>query len=48
MMETTQVPATRPAAARAAPSLRHLPVSLFGSVMSVAGLALAWRLAGKS
>ena len=29
------------------PSARHLPVSLFGSVMSVAGLALAWRLASK-
>lgn len=31
----------------ALPSTRHLPVSLFGSVMSVAGLALAWRLASK-
>jgi tellurite resistance protein len=31
----------------ALPSARHLPVSLFGSVMSVAGLALAWRLASK-
>jgi tellurite resistance protein len=29
------------------PSARYLPVSLFGSVMSVAGLALAWRLASK-
>ena len=33
---------------RALPSSRYLPVSLFGSVMSVAGLALAWRLASKS
>lgn len=33
---------------RAMPSLRHLPVSLFGAVMSVAGLALAWRLASKT
>jgi tellurite resistance protein len=29
------------------PSTRNLPVNLFGSVMSVAGLALAWRLASK-
>jgi tellurite resistance protein len=34
-------------AARALPSARYMPVSLFGSVMSVSGLALAWRLAGK-
>lgn len=34
--------------ARALPSTRFLPVSLFGSVMSVAGLALAWRLASKT
>lgn len=33
---------------RALPSVRHLPVSLFGAVMSVAGLALAWRLASKT
>lgn len=33
---------------RVTPSIRHLPVSLFGSVMSVAGLALAWRQAGKA
>jgi tellurite resistance protein len=26
-------------------SLRHLPVNLFGSVMGLSGLALAWRLA---
>jgi len=46
MMESAQLhPA---AAARAMPSLRYLPVSLFGSVMSVAGLALAWRLASKT
>ncbi|MES2162941.1 MAG: SLAC1 anion channel family protein [Pseudomonadota bacterium] len=44
-METAQL---RPAAARATPSVRYLPVSLFGSVMSVAGLALAWRLASKT
>lgn len=31
----------------ALPSTRNLPVNLFGSVMSVAGLALAWRLASK-
>lgn len=30
------------------PSIKNLPVSLFGSVMSIAGLSLAWRLAGKS
>jgi len=29
-------------------SVRHLPISLFGAVMSVAGLAIAWRLAGKA
>jgi len=29
-------------------SVRHLPISLFGSVMSIAGLALAWRLASKA
>jgi tellurite resistance protein len=34
--------------ARTSPSVRYLPISLFGSVMSVAGLALAWRLAGKT
>jgi tellurite resistance protein len=34
--------------ARALPSVRYLPISLFGSVMSVAGLALAWRLASKT
>lgn len=45
-MESAQ---TSPAAAaRATPSLRYLPVSLFGSVMSMAGLALAWRLASKT
>ena len=30
---------------RAATSIRNLPVSLFGSVMGIAGLALAWRTA---
>jgi tellurite resistance protein len=34
--------------ARPLPSIQYLPVSLFGSVMSVAGLALAWRLAGRT
>jgi tellurite resistance protein len=34
--------------APALPSIRYLPVSLFGAVMSVAGLALAWRLASVS
>lgn len=34
--------------ARATPSLQYLPVSLFGSVMSIAGLALAWRQAAKA
>lgn len=29
-------------------SVRHLPVNLFGAVMSLAGLAMAWRLAGRS
>ncbi|MEO7578618.1 MAG: C4-dicarboxylate ABC transporter [Massilia sp.] len=38
----------RPPAPRAAPSVRHLPIGLFGAVMSVAGLALAWRLASKA
>ncbi|WP_373989570.1 C4-dicarboxylate ABC transporter [Duganella sp. BuS-21] len=42
------VPLGAAPAARARPSLRYLPVSLFGSVMSVAGLALAWRLAAAS
>lgn len=35
-------------APRARPSVRHLPIGLFGAVMSVAGLALAWRLASKA
>ncbi|VVE42920.1 C4-dicarboxylate ABC transporter [Pandoraea capi] len=30
-----------------AQSVRHLPVGLFGSVMSIAGLSLAWRIASK-
>lgn len=34
--------------ARALPSVRYLPVGLFGAVMSVAGLSLAWRLASKA
>lgn len=32
----------------ALPSIQYLPVSLFGAVMSIAGLALAWRLASKT
>jgi tellurite resistance protein len=35
-------------AAPALPSVQFLPVSLFASVMSIAGLALAWRLASKA
>lgn len=45
-MESAQLHPAVPA--RAMPSVRYLPVSLFGSVMSVAGLALAWRLASKT
>lgn len=45
-METALPPPPPSAAARRLPSVRQLPVSLFGSVMSMAGLALAWRLAG--
>ncbi|MYM69660.1 C4-dicarboxylate ABC transporter [Pseudoduganella sp. FT55W] len=44
-MESASTSAALPA--RALPSARYMPVSLFGSVMSVAGLALAWRLASK-
>jgi tellurite resistance protein len=33
--------------ARAFPPIRHLPIGLFASVMSLSGLALAWRLATK-
>lgn len=43
-MESISHPAVLPLRAR--PSVAHLPVSLFGAVMSVAGLALAWRQAG--
>lgn len=45
-MESTQSRHAIPV--RAMPSVRYLPISLFGSVMSVAGLALAWRLASKT
>lgn len=45
-MESAPTIAAPPA--RALPSVRYLPVSLFGSVMSVAGLALTWRLASAS
>jgi tellurite resistance protein len=44
-MESASINVAPPA--RALPSARYMPVSLFGSVMSVAGLALAWRLASK-
>jgi len=44
-MESAQFNPAMPA--RALQSVRYLPISLFGSVMSVAGLALAWRLASK-
>lgn len=33
---------------RGAASIRNLPVNLFGSVMGLSGLAMAWRLAHKS
>ncbi len=45
-MEAAQLSHAIPA--RALPSVRYLPISLFGSVMSVAGLSLAWRLANKA
>jgi tellurite resistance protein len=34
--------------ARASQSVRNLPIGLFGSVMSLSGLSLAWRLATKA
>lgn len=34
--------------ARASLSVRNLPIGLFGSVMSLSGLSLAWRLAAKT
>jgi tellurite resistance protein len=40
-----QAPAIPAASARALPSIRYLPISLFASVMSLCGLSLAWRLA---
>ena len=45
-MESVQ--SRQPMPARALPSVRYLPVSLFGAVMTIAGLALAWRLASKT
>jgi tellurite resistance protein len=45
-MQSVQSSPANPA--RALQSVRYLPVSLFGSVMSIAGLALAWRLASKT
>lgn len=49
-MPPTTIPRDLPYAATLPPraSVRHLPVNLFGAVMSLAGLALAWRLAGRS
>lgn len=47
-METTQSSRVMPAPARPRQSVRYLPIGLFGAVMSMAGLALAWRLASKS
>ena len=44
-MESVQSSGVVVVAARAPLSFQTLPVSLFGSVMSLAGLALAWRLA---
>lgn len=45
-MNTAAAPGLAPSStASPAPSLRHLPLNLFGAVMSLAGLALAWRLA---
>jgi tellurite resistance protein len=45
-MESAQ--SSRAIAPRTPLSVQYLPVSLFGSVMSLAGLALAWRLASKA
>jgi tellurite resistance protein len=36
------------AIAPATPSIRYLPIGFFGSVMSIAGLSLAWHLANKT
>ncbi|MFK0089788.1 SLAC1 anion channel family protein [Pseudomonas sp. NPDC090755] len=46
-MNTATIPALEPARSQAASSvsIKHLPVNLFGSVMGLAGLGLAWRLA---
>jgi tellurite resistance protein len=44
-METSQRIATSATQPSARPSVKYLPVGLFGAVMSVAGLSLAWRLA---
>jgi len=43
-MTPLAVPPAATLAPAAAGSIRHLPVNLFASVMSLAGLALAWRL----
>ena len=42
---TTPTTTVLTAAAAAPPSIRHLPVNLFASVMGLAGLGLAWRAA---
>lgn len=49
-MPVTSNPRDQPYAATLSPqaSIRHLPVNLFGSVMGLSGLALAWRLASRS
>lgn len=49
-MRTTTVSPDLPYAATLPPrsSIRHLPVNLFGAVMGLSGLALAWRLASHS
>ncbi|RXZ33816.1 C4-dicarboxylate ABC transporter [Oxalobacteraceae bacterium CAVE-383] len=41
------IPSSPAIPAQALPSVRYLPIGFFGAVMSVAGLALAWRLAHK-
>ena len=45
-MHTVHSKPPEPAARRA--SIEHLPVNLFGSVMGLAGLSLAWRLAASA
>lgn len=45
-MHTLHSKPPKPAAGRA--SIEHLPVNLFGAVMGLAGLSLAWRLAASA